>query len=87
MYNSFNDFKRPSRLQLAIRWIWMALIIPTLALIFSSVMFIMFVLSLPITWLWNHCWVPTFPAFHAMEFMTAFGILVMARLVVASVSK
>lgn len=88
MFNDYGSFsRRPSKLRMVMGWIWAALIIPVLAMVFSTTMFALFIVSFPIMLLWNHYWVTTFPAFHPIEFLTTFGILVMVRLIFAAVTK
>jgi hypothetical protein len=53
----------------------------------ALVYFALFIVSLPITWIWNHCWIPIFPIFHSVGVWTAFLILVMVRLIVSAVTK
>jgi hypothetical protein len=86
MYNEFGG-RRQSLFRKTIEYIWTAIILQILVAIFSPHVIAIFIISWPIKWLWNSCWVPTFTTFHDVGFLATFGILIMMRFIIGAVTK
>lgn len=79
-------YSRPSRLARTMKWLLEDVLIPLIVIVFNITTFFILLLTGPIMWLWNGCFVPAFTSFPHVGFWQTFGLLIMMRLIRAVIT-